>query len=349
MRTITLARFVGVLIASAAFLLGGTAWADTHVGPFADVPPTHPEAAAITLLRDLGAMSGFEDGTFHPSEPITRAGVVKVSMLARGKLNVALTPESKTSFADVPATHGAAGLIERAAQLGYLTADGTTNFRPDEPATRAEALKLVLTIFEITPGAPSKIPFADMTAEDWATPYAVFASEWDLLRVPTAAFAPNAPMDRGDLARVVATIIQTTRDAQRPAFPPLVGWLLGAGWLLSAAPLVLHRLRARKPLLARASGAILALMLGPIGAASLQLTRIAARVPEAPGITPGRRSLRGRGHLRIGRLVRWVAAVQFELLGLLLALGFLVVVAEALRITLDTAAARTNLAPFLHG
>lgn len=40
---------------------------------FSDVPPTHASFDEIQWLADNGIATGFEDGTFKPNEPITRA------------------------------------------------------------------------------------------------------------------------------------------------------------------------------------------------------------------------------------------------------------------------------------
>lgn len=43
---------------------------------FKDVPETHWAYEAINKLAELGVIEGYEDGTFHPDEPITRAEAV---------------------------------------------------------------------------------------------------------------------------------------------------------------------------------------------------------------------------------------------------------------------------------
>lgn len=43
------------------------------VSPFADVPSSHPSAAALEALARKGWIGGFADGTFRPAEPISRA------------------------------------------------------------------------------------------------------------------------------------------------------------------------------------------------------------------------------------------------------------------------------------
>ena len=47
--------------------------AQSKPGPFVDVPADHWAAEAIRIVRDAGLMTGREDGTFGPNEPVTRA------------------------------------------------------------------------------------------------------------------------------------------------------------------------------------------------------------------------------------------------------------------------------------
>jgi len=42
-------------------------------GPFPDVPSSHWAAEAIQVVKDAGLMTGREDGSFGPNEPVTRA------------------------------------------------------------------------------------------------------------------------------------------------------------------------------------------------------------------------------------------------------------------------------------
>lgn len=53
---------------------------------FSDVPKSHPQYEHIESLAKLGIIQGYPDGTFRPSEPITRAHVCKIVDLAMKEL-----------------------------------------------------------------------------------------------------------------------------------------------------------------------------------------------------------------------------------------------------------------------
>lgn len=79
---------------------------------FSDVPATHWGGTAIQAAEQAKIMQGYEDGTFKPNTPITRAEAVKVLNLVFHR-EVAQV-ESAPSFNDVPVEHWAYKYIEAA-------------------------------------------------------------------------------------------------------------------------------------------------------------------------------------------------------------------------------------------
>jgi hypothetical protein len=95
-------------------------------------------------------MSGFaEDGTFRPTNPLTREAAVSVVMeTARRILSSSILaglPQSVYSspFPDVAANRWSAVKIAQAKQLGLITGDFETgNFRPGDNVTRAQLMAM---------------------------------------------------------------------------------------------------------------------------------------------------------------------------------------------------------------
>ena len=58
-------------IAVLTLAVGGTAVAQS-VQRFSDVPPDHPQAAAIEWAADVGVTAGYDDGTFRPNVPLSK-------------------------------------------------------------------------------------------------------------------------------------------------------------------------------------------------------------------------------------------------------------------------------------
>ncbi|MFB7813398.1 S-layer homology domain-containing protein [Paenibacillus chitinolyticus] len=134
---VTRAEFT-VLLARALHLEGTAAlpgFADA-----ADIGAWAGTAAAQAV--EAGIVDGYEDGTFRPGADITR---VEMAVMAARALKLPAKPTAQTGFADdgdIPAW--ARGYVGAAAGLGLVAGQGGGMFAPGDPATRAEAVTLLL-------------------------------------------------------------------------------------------------------------------------------------------------------------------------------------------------------------
>ena len=110
-------------------------WSKTN--SFSDVTSDDWYNNAISTLAKAGALSGYEDGTFRPNQPITRAELVKIAMSFYGTVH-----SDSDVFNDV-GEHWAAAFINGAADLGFVNGYGDETFQPDRYVTRAEAIKII--------------------------------------------------------------------------------------------------------------------------------------------------------------------------------------------------------------
>lgn len=108
---------------------------------FTDVDSSNPYNEAIATLSTLKVINGYDDNTFAPDKEISRAEFTKmiVYMLGLGDLNSPIT-----QFNDVPQTHWANGNIKTAYDLGIINGFDDTTFKPDDPVTYEQALKMVV-------------------------------------------------------------------------------------------------------------------------------------------------------------------------------------------------------------
>lgn len=105
---------------------------------FTDIESGTTLCAAVAELSDLGAVNGYEDGTFRPDALITRAETA--AMLTR----LMKYGNSNISFADTQ-NHWAAEYIGALCASGIV--DGYNGmFRPDDNITYDEIFKIVLSI-----------------------------------------------------------------------------------------------------------------------------------------------------------------------------------------------------------
>ena len=113
--------------------------------------------AAVDRLSTLGILEGYPDGTFKPTESITRAEFAAVAVRAKGLKNVALAAQGlPTGFTDVPATHWASGYVGTAARLGIVNGIGWGQFAPASPVKYEEAVTMIVRALGYEAAAQAK-------------------------------------------------------------------------------------------------------------------------------------------------------------------------------------------------
>jgi len=118
----------------------------------ADVVGTDCEDA-VARLGALGIIAGFPDGTYRPEESVTRAQFAKIVVAALGVGEAAQYAAGTTKFTDVPADHWAAGYINVAVDVGVISGYPDGTFKPENPVTFAEAIKMIVAALGYTPKA----------------------------------------------------------------------------------------------------------------------------------------------------------------------------------------------------
>lgn len=111
-------------------------------GVFSDVPRSDWAAPAIEALYRAGVVAGCGEGVFCPGEKVTR--VQAVVMLARA-FDVAPVA-ARGVFADLPAEHWAAPLVEAMKARGFTSGCTATEFCPDAVVPRFQMAMLVANV-----------------------------------------------------------------------------------------------------------------------------------------------------------------------------------------------------------
>ncbi|WP_161808688.1 S-layer homology domain-containing protein [Alkalihalophilus marmarensis] len=162
---------------------------------FSDVPSSHWAQPAIMKLNDQNVINGFTDGSFRPSEKITREQTAV--MIARA-LNLPLRSQP-IAFTDVTSNSYASEAIAAVYDAEIMTGKSTARFAPKDLLTRAEMAVVLQRAFDIQ-GASSE-PFKDVPESHWAY------KEIDALKAndisvgtPGVGFAPSSSTSRAELA-----------------------------------------------------------------------------------------------------------------------------------------------------
>jgi hypothetical protein len=111
---------------------------------FSDVSKNFWAYRYIETAREHGAITGYPDQTFRPENNITRAEIATIIIRAK---NYQLTTPG-TSFNDIPANYWAKDYIITAKDRGIILGYPDQTFRPENPATRAEAAKMIFGILK---------------------------------------------------------------------------------------------------------------------------------------------------------------------------------------------------------
>ena len=126
----------------AKIVVGGEGWAiDTTGGPhFTDVAAGSTFYSFIETALAHGIISGYSDGTFRPSNLVTRGQLSKIIVGAQG-WPVDLT--GAPHFTDVATDSIFYPAIETAFNHGIISGYSDSTFRPGSPATRGQIAKIV--------------------------------------------------------------------------------------------------------------------------------------------------------------------------------------------------------------
>lgn len=102
---------------------------------------------AVQLLSTLDIIKGYEDGSFNPTKPVTRAEMAKMIYTIRngGNANADAYKSVSTSFTDIQG-HWAEGYIKYLQSTDIIAGKSATKFDPDATVTTVEAMKMALVL-----------------------------------------------------------------------------------------------------------------------------------------------------------------------------------------------------------
>ncbi|NOS68215.1 MAG: S-layer homology domain-containing protein [Candidatus Peribacteraceae bacterium] len=201
------------VIAALLFLIAPSAGAVK----FPDVPATYAHSRAVERLSDMSVIGGNPDGTFRPHDPVNRAAILKMLYQAAKK-----SPERVGGcFSDVEQGSWYELYVCDAAVNGYVQgytgADGKKSFKPAQPVTRAEAIKMTLVIMGI-PEANLNMDvgmmYGDVASTDWHARFVHTALANKILPISGQEgpnLKPGQILERGEAAAYIWNAVEATR------------------------------------------------------------------------------------------------------------------------------------------
>ncbi|HQC70803.1 MAG TPA: S-layer homology domain-containing protein [Sedimentibacter sp.] len=137
----------------------------SNTNPFTDVESGRWSNRAISTLYNADIISGYPDGTFRPSDPITRA---EFATIAAKFDDLDLGNSSK--FSDIFG-HWAEKYITSAENKGWINGYPDMTFKPEQDITRAEAMTLINNVLERAVPAENihsdAMFWPDIDEDDW--------------------------------------------------------------------------------------------------------------------------------------------------------------------------------------
>ena len=132
---------------------------DTTTNDFSDVTADSWYNQTVSTLARMGIVKGYEDGTFRPNAPITRAEFGAIATRFFDETGATYEPGT---FSDVTGDEWFANAIQDAVNLGLIGGyeDGTV--RPNNNITRAEACAIVNRTLGRVPDADHLLPADEM-------------------------------------------------------------------------------------------------------------------------------------------------------------------------------------------
>jgi subtilisin-like proprotein convertase family protein len=173
----------------------------SNPAPFRDVDPTNPFYDMILDLSEMGAISGYADGTFRWGNTATRAHLVKIVVLAFG---YAPEPGGTPHFSDVPAGHPFYPYIQAAYTHNLISgyADGT--FRPYNNVTRGQVAKVVVEASNFDPVSVNTPTFSDVPPGSAFYEFVEAAYANGILAgYADGTFRPGIQATRGQLSKII--------------------------------------------------------------------------------------------------------------------------------------------------
>ncbi|WP_339251869.1 S-layer homology domain-containing protein [Sporosarcina sp. FSL W8-0480] len=170
---------------------------------FKDVTPNYWAYPQIEELHSKDIISGYNDGTFKPGQPVTRGQAAKIIGKA---LKLSPSENFSSNFTDVPPTHFAYNEIEALAEKGIIA--NSTKFNPNAPLTRAQMAKIIVEGFKLIVDDNHMAQFIDVPRDYWHG-YIITLAETEISQGVTASkFDPHASVTRAQLSAFIGRALE---------------------------------------------------------------------------------------------------------------------------------------------
>ncbi len=162
---------------------------------FSDVGSEHKNMTAIYEMAEAGILNGYEDGTFKPDNPVTRAELSVIISRTLGFKKDEEKIDVKLPFDDVYDGYWAIDYIKYAYKTKIINGMGDGTFLPAGKVTYEQAVKMIVCASGFEKEAK------DMMDEKWYSGYLKIAERVGILENVTAHIGKSAT--RSDIVQMM--------------------------------------------------------------------------------------------------------------------------------------------------
>ncbi|MBI4836088.1 MAG: S-layer homology domain-containing protein [Candidatus Abawacabacteria bacterium] len=176
---------------------------------FSDVPVDHVYAHAIQVLKDKGIVRGYDGIRFGPEQLITRAELLKIA-LEGADIDTSDQKNSASPFIDLDTKHSLRQYVIYAKENNIVSGYSDSSYRPNQPTTRAEAIKILLNVNAIVvPPAITRSPYQDLRNNDPIAPFVMTAREKKVIPAKYEAtnLGAGEHIKRGEVAEMMYRLL----------------------------------------------------------------------------------------------------------------------------------------------
>ncbi len=169
---------------------------------YTDVAPNYWAFSTIERLNTLGLIKGYVDGTFKPTNEITRG---EAAMILSREMQVEVN--EVIHYEDVAPNYYAFDAIQEVAAAGIITGRVAGKFNPTSPLTRAEMAAIIDRMYKLT--GTAVMNFSDVAPNHWAYDSIMRLYKNELITGYTdGTFKPNAFITRAEFANILSKAIK---------------------------------------------------------------------------------------------------------------------------------------------
>lgn len=187
---------------------------------FSDLSTNHDYYSAVSFLYKKGTVNGYPDGTFKPSQTVSRVEALKFIFAGMDKTT---RKGLLASFRDTSNGQWYSDYLATAVSEGIVQGYPDGSFKPTQGVNRVEFLKMLFSTLDVdVDPVVLDDPYRDVDNLSWYAPYVQYAKEKNLFPVSGSRFNPSAPMDRAEVAEVIYRLIVLQRNGDAESYSVLL-------------------------------------------------------------------------------------------------------------------------------